>query len=211
MSSIRIGWWAKSLCPASLGLIRAEAPFSWLKDHIFHHTLPRMRRRELASVAFAGGLCGQADLLVSSERLMPCYFNAAYPTFQLQVMPEPFSAALAREVARPGNTAPPAASPARPRPHPHEGSPGTRNSNAWGLANMAGGGAAAEGAAVGLGTSPPGWCAPVGTGNGAPRLPEVPEHFWRTVAPDVHHEMLEYMYDYVSGRCDCGCVRQAWA
>ncbi|KAJ9505143.1 hypothetical protein QJQ45_023730 [Haematococcus lacustris] len=29
----------------------------------------------------------------------------------------------------------------------------------------------------------------------APSLEEVPEAFWRTVAPDVHREMLEYVYD----------------
>ncbi len=40
---------------------------------------------------------------------------------------------------------------------------------------------------------------------GAPRVPptaldEVPEAFWRTVAPDVHHEMLEYLYDHADNQ-----------
>ncbi len=46
--------------------------------------------------------------------------------------------------------------------------------------------------------SPARTAAPVsaaGAAGGGGALREVPESFWRVVAPDVHHEMLEYLYD----------------
>jgi hypothetical protein len=45
---------------------------------------------------------------------------------------------------------------------------------------------------------PPGWGANAGhLLGGTPPEAEAPEAFWRTVAPDVHHEMLDYMFEQV--------------
>lgn len=38
-------------------------------------------------------------------------------------------------------------------------------------------------------------CCSPGWGASSQRLIEVPEDFWRTVAPDVHHEIAEYLFD----------------
>ena len=54
---------------------------------------------------------------------------------------------------------------------------------------------AAPAAAAPAAGSSPGW------GVSPVRLAEVPEQFWRTIAPDVHHEISEFLFDKV-----CVCV-----